>query len=244
MKRIILAAFFCLAPFCTLTGRPALAAGFSDWAVLIVAGDDHAHSGAPSRVFDNARHDLARAFARIGFSPANIVQFSADPDAGAEADDPGGIATALWNLTARAPGGCLVYFTSHGAPDGILVGSQVLSADTVAPIIGNACGGKPSVIVMSACFSGQFVPALAGPDRMVFTAARFDRTSFGCGESDRYTFFDGCFLSALPASGDFPTAAEKTMACVSQKEQQLGVDLPSEPQLSIGSKVASSLRWK
>ena len=79
---------------------------------------------------------------------------------------------------------------------------------------------------------------------MVFTAARPDRTSFGCGEQDHYTFFDGCFLQSLPLSGDFPALAQKTMDCVAAQERQLGVTYPSEPQLAIGNKVMFTLRWR
>src|ERR1700761_142136 len=88
----------------------AAAADFSNWAVLLVAGDDHAHSGAHSMVFDNARRDLAKAVAGIGFNPNNLVQFSVDqPDAQHTA--PGAIANALWDLSNRATAGCLIYFT-------------------------------------------------------------------------------------------------------------------------------------
>jgi hypothetical protein len=240
MKRIVSAILLLV-----LGMGPAAGAGFSDWAVVIVAGDDHAHSGAPSQVFDNARRDLAKGFAGIGFSPANMVQFSVDPGPDAQETKVGAIANALWDLTSRAPGGCLIYFTSHGAYDkGILVNDDVLAPDKFATIVNNACGSKPSVIVMSACFSGQFVPALAGANRMVFTAARPDRTSFGCGESDHYTFFDTCFLQSLPQSGDFPGLAQATRACVSKREHDLGAEPPSEPQLSIGDKVAYTLRWR
>lgn len=238
MKRFFLAMALCV------LALPAAAAGFSDWAVLLVAGDDHAHSGAPSQVFDNARRDLARAFAGIGFSPANMVQFSVDPGRDAEETNATAIANALWDLTDRAKGGCLIYFTSHGTPNGIVTNGGVLSPDNWSKIVGNACGKRPSVIVMSSCFSGQFVPGLQGPNRMVFTAARPDRTSFGCGESDHYTFFDGCFLQALPATGNFPDLADRTRDCVAKQEQALGVDYPSEPQLSIGNEVAASLRWR
>ena len=216
---------------------PAVAGDYSDWAVLLVAGDDHAHSGAPSQAFDNARRDLARAFAGIGFSPQNIVQLSVDPDKDAQQTDTSAIANALWDLTDRAKGGCLIYFTSHGTPDGIVTNNGVLSPDAWSKIVGNACGKRPSVIVMSACFSGQFVPVLAGENRMIFTAARPDRTSFGCGDDDHYTFFDGCFLQSLPASGNFPDLAAHTRDCVSKLEDQVGVDYPSEPQLSIGNDV-------
>ncbi len=221
----------------------AAAADFSNWAVLLVAGDNHAHSGAHSMVFDNARRDLAKSLAAIGFNPNNMLHFSVDqPDA--QPTSPAGIANGLWDLSNRAPGGCLIYFTSHGTPEGIVTNAGQMGAPRFANIVNTACGSKPSVIVMSACFSGIFVPALAGPNRMVFTAARPDRTSFGCGESDHYTFFDTCFLQALPASGDFVGLAQTTTACVAQREKQEQVDYPSEPQLSVGPSIATSLRWR
>jgi len=224
---------------------PAAAAGFSNWAVMVVAGDDHAHSGARSQVFDNARRDLVKAFEGIGFSPDNVEQFSLDPDKDAEETTVTHLANGLWDLSNRAPGGCLIYFTSHGAYNsGIVVGNGMLNPDTWSKIVNNACGSKPAVIVMSACFSGQFIPSLAGDNRMVFTAARPDRTSFGCGESDHYTFFDGCFLQSLPQSGDFPGLADKVKDCVSRQEQALGVDYASEPQLAIGQNILPMLKWR
>ena len=243
MKKFAFALWLCLCAVLTFS-ESAWAAGFSDWAVLIVAGDNRAHSGAPSQVFDNARRDLVRAFAGIGFNPANMVQFSVNPGPDAAETNAPDIANALWDLTDRAKGGCLIYFTSHGTPDGIITNGSVLTPDIWSKIVGNACGSRPSVIVMSSCFSGQFVPVLSGPNRMVFTAARPDRTSFGCGEQDHYTFFDGCFLQALPASGNFPDLAARTRDCVAQEEQALKVDYPSEPQLSIGDAVAPALRWR
>jgi len=238
MKRIALALMILLGG-----SAAAQAADFSNWAVLLVAGDDHAHSGAHSMVFDNARRDLAKAFAQIGFNPANMVQFSVDqPDALHTSG--GEIGNALWDLTNRAPAGCLIYFTSHGSPDGIVADEGQISPTKMATMVGNACGSKPAVIVMSACFSGIFVPALAAPTRMVFTAARPDRTSFGCGESDHYTFFDTCFLQSLPGSADFPGLAQQVTACVAARERQEKVDYPSEPQLFVGPQVAVSLRWR
>ncbi len=241
MRKYFLALTLCLAAL------PASAAGYGDWAVLVVAGDDHAHSGASSQVFDNARRDLVRAFTGIGFAPQNIVQLSVDPDRDAQESTPSHIANALWDVSNRATGGCLIYFTSHGAPPpkgGIVVGDNVLGPDAWGTIVNNACGKRPAIIIMSACFSGQFVPGLAADNRMIITAARPDRTSFGCGEQDHYTFFDGCFLQSLPASSDFPGLADKVKDCVSKQEQALGVDYPSEPQVYIGSAIAASLRWK
>ena len=68
----------------TEDAAPSDLTSFKDWAVVLVAGDYRAHSGAPSKVFDNARHDLAEAFAKIGFNKANMVQFSVDYDDGTQ----------------------------------------------------------------------------------------------------------------------------------------------------------------
>jgi len=220
------------------------AADFSKWAVLIVSGDNHAHSGNPSAVFDNARHDLVTAFTRIGFSAANIAQFAVSPDPVAQHSGNTAIANTLWDLSGRAPDGCLIYFTSHGTPDGIVIDQRVLEPEKLGMIVGNACGSKPSVIVMSACYSGQFVRTLRGDNRVVLTAARPDRTSFGCGEMDHYTFFDDCFLRALPMVGDFPSLGGLVQQCVAEREQQMKATPPSEPQLDIGPKVGAAFRWK
>ena len=97
---------------------------------------------------------------------------------------------------------------------------------------------------MSSCYSGQFVPALAGDNRMIMTAARPDRTSFGCGEMDHYTFFDDCFLRAMPMAGDFPGLGGLVQQCVAFREQQMKATPPSEPQVSVGPSVIFTLRWR
>src|SRR5689334_22752736 len=154
---------------------------FGHWAVVLVAGDYRAHSGAPSKVFDNGRRDLAQAFTKIGFNPANMVQFSVDYDEGTEHAGINEIANALQTVAARAKDGCLIYFTSHGVPEGIIVGDAVLRPNQMRDMVNRACDSRPSVIVMSACFSGVFVAPLQADNRIIMTAARPDRTSFGCG---------------------------------------------------------------
>jgi hypothetical protein len=217
---------------------------FRHWAVVLVAGDYRAHSGQPSKVFDNARHDLAGAFTKLGFDRANMAQFSVDYDDGTEHSDVMAIASAMQQMATRAHDGCLLYFTSHGTPTGMLVGDTVLSPATMRDMVNAACGKRPTVVVMSSCYSGQFVPALAGDNRIVMTAARPDRTSFGCGEMDHYTYFDDCFLRALPLAGGFAEVGSLVQQCVAAREQQMHAAPPSEPQLSVGSNVFFSLRWK
>ncbi|HJS45089.1 MAG TPA: C13 family peptidase [Rhizomicrobium sp.] len=217
---------------------------FSHWAVILVAGDYRAHNGAPSKVFDNGRHDLARAFAKIGFKPANMVQFSVDYDNGTQHAGVPEIAAAMQTVAARARGGCLIYFTSHGVPEGIIVGDTVLAPNQMRDMVGTACGPRPAVIVMSACYSGQFVAPLQGENRIVMTASRPDRTSFGCGELDHYTFFDDCFLRAMPMADDFPGLGGLVQQCVAEREVQMKATPPSEPQVSVGPGVVFTLRWR
>jgi hypothetical protein len=185
-------------------------------------------------VFDNALHDLAGAFAKIGFSKANMVQFSVDYADGTQHTAVADIAVAMQTVAARARAGCLIYFTSHGSPDGIIVGDALLGPNQMRDMVAGACGSRPSVIVMSSCYSGQFVAPLAGDNRVIMTAARPDRTSFGCGELDHYTFFDDCFLRALPMAGDFPGLGGLAQQCVAERERQMKATPPSEPQLSVG----------
>jgi hypothetical protein len=220
-------------------GSPAQAASpFADWAVVVVAGDWRAHSGGASEAFDNARHDVSQALERAGFEAANLRQFSVRPDrykdVGLGRSDPDTIFNSMVDLTGKATGGCLVYFSSHGAPEGVVVGQQLLAPGILAMMLDRTCGARPTVVVISACFSGVFVPALASANRMVLTAARPDRSSFGCGEADRYPYFDECFLSSIADARTFPALGVAVQGCVASREIKEGMRPPSEPQLFIG----------
>jgi hypothetical protein len=113
------------------------------------------------------------------------VQFSVDYDDNTQHTSVPEIAAAMQGVAAHARTGCLIYFTSHGTPDGIVIGDTILGPAQMHDMVNSACGTRPSVIVMSSCYSGQFVAALQGDSRVVMTAARPDRTSFGCGELGR-----------------------------------------------------------
>ena len=220
-------------------GQAAAASMFGDWSAVVVAGDWHAHSGGPSEAFDNARRDVTQAFEQAGFDPANLRQFSVRPERYAgvplEKSDPQTIYNALADLTAKTTGGCLIYFSSHGAPGGVLVDRQLLPPGVLGQMLDTTCGKRPTVVIISACFSGVFVPALAGANRMVLTAARPDRSSFGCGEADKYPYFDQCVLESMPNARDFATLGTTVQACVAAREQKEGMKPPSEPQLFIGA---------
>jgi len=229
---------------------------FADWAGIIVAGDWHAHSGAPSKVFDNARRDLVKKFVALGFRPDNLRQFSAAANqhpyenVGQSAEGP--ILSGLAEATARAQGGCLLYFTSHGTPEGIVVGERVVDPAPIAAMVNQYCGDRTTAVIISACFSGAFVHLLEGPHRIIFTAARSDRTSFGCGEQDQYTFFDTCVLGEIDKVASFAALADRVRACVKTREATMNAnevknkrppDLPSEPQFSMDPELRT-MSWK
>ncbi len=223
----------------------AQAASFDDWGAVVVAGDFHAHSGGPTEAFDNARRDVVGALVAAGFQPGNIVQLSVRPERYPEAK-PGaadllGVAQGLAYVAGKAPGGCLLYLTSHGAPQGAVVGEEMMSPRFAAKMIDNACGKRPTVVVISACYSGVFVPYLAKPNRMVLTAARPDRSSFGCGESDTYPYFDACVLESLPKVKEFIALGRAAQGCVAAREKAEQLTPASEPQMSTGGEIALTL---
>jgi hypothetical protein len=232
--------------FATLFAVPAQGAGpFADWAAVVIAGDWHAHDGSPSEIFDNSRHDVTADLLALGFGKDNIQQFSVRPDR-YPADAPGtsdsaSIANALWDLSNRTSAGCLVYFSSHGSTDGVVLGNSVLSPASLKTMLNNTCSDRPTVVIVSACFSGVFVKPLQAPNRMILTAARPDRTSFGCGATNKYPYFDQCVLSSWPGTSDFPGLAHAVQNCVSAREKVEHMAPPSEPQLWIGSSVDKSL---
>ena len=227
------------------TAVPASAApGFADWSAIVVSGDAEGAEGGPTEAFDNARRDVASALVDAGFDRRNLRQFSVRPQAYADTRpalaELNGIYDAMIDLGARAPGGCLVYITSHGLPQGVLIGEDILPPGVLGAMLDESCGDRPTVVVVSACYSGVFVRPLARRNRMIMTAARADRTSFGCGEDDLYPYFDDCVLRALPTARDFLALAPSVRGCVAAREKAEGMSPPSEPQVSIGG---AARRW-
>jgi len=214
---------------------------FADWSAVVVAGDSEGAGGGQTEAFDNARRDVSEALVRAGFERKNLRQFSVHPethpDTQPEKSDLEAIYGAMSDLSAQAAGGCLMYFTSHGAPQGVVVGDRILAPAILAGMLDLTCGKRPTVVVISACYSGVFVKPLAGANRMVLTAARADRTSFGCGEADRYPYFDDCVLQSMPTVRDFLELAPAVRTCVAAREKAEGMRPPSDPQLSIGGEL-------
>lgn len=217
-------------------------ADLADWAVAVVAADWRSSQGAPIRAFENSRRDLSVAFSRAGFSRANITALSLAPGENGASLGSERAAAAIEAVARRASAGCLLYFTSHGSPAGIVWGPEgMMAPQAMDRLIDGWCGTRPTVVVVSACFSGVFVPVLAQPNRMIMTAARRDRSSFGCSEDDTHPYFDACVLESLGDAQDFINLAMRTTACVNRREREEGLRPPSEPQTYVGAQMQSLL---
>lgn len=95
-------------------------------------------------------------------------------------------------------------------------------------------GIKQRIVVISACHSGSFIPALASPTSLVIAAARADRTSFGCDDKREWTYFgDAYFNNALRQETSFRKAFDRAKRLVEQWESKERL-VPSLPQIKGG----------
>ena len=206
------------------------------WAAVLVAGDDSL------RVFDNAATQMA-ALLQAGAAAPDIHRLSADPAAPHTL-----LATRRHVLNAiaalhPAPGtACLVFVTSHGAHGGgayLAPRQEFLTPRDLDVALRAGCRAAPTVAIVSACYSGGFARApMARPNRILLTAARADRPSFGCDAGRELTFYDQCLLGTLHAGlGTWPEVIAETGRCVARLETELDA-APSEPQGFVGAKVA------
>lgn len=208
---------------------------FANWTSAIVAADWRDGANRPIQAFDNARRDLVKGFLAAGFSRANMVDYSLRPDV-AQPVSASDVLDGINAAAARATAGCLLYFTSHGSPTAMVFGeAPPMTPDIMANIVRGACGTRPTVVIVSACYSGIFINALSAPNRMVLTAANRERTSFGCSADETWPWFDGCIIETLPTATDFLALAAGARACVARKEAEHDASPPSEPQLFIGA---------
>ena len=235
MFRLVLSVLLSLVCATTTAAQTAPASRFDGWASAVVAADWRTSQGEPIQAFDNARRDLTSGFLAAGFSRADMVDYSLRPDVTSVTTDVAA-ARGIAEATARATRGCLLYLTSHGGPQGIVFGpNRILSPTSMVTLVRGWCQDRPTVVVLSACYSGIFVDSLAAPNRMIMTAARRDRSSFGCSEDATYPYFDACVISTLPTATDFIALANGVRACVKAREEAEGLSPASEPQVSIGA---------
>jgi Peptidase C13 family len=138
-----------------------------------------------------------------------------------------------------------LFLTSHGSPKRFVTSFDDFPFRDLRPrqlrAMLDASGIKHRVVVVSACFSGSFIPALASPETLVITAARPDRTSFGCADENDWTYFgDAYFNHALRKVSSFTGAFKIATDLVASWEKRDDVT-PSEPQISSGTRIEAIL---
>ena len=169
----------------------------------------------------------------------------AGPD-GTRDDAPHGSITALalalshiGSLMAPTEDVLVLYTTSHGMDLGLAyhygdTGYGILSPARLKAALEEA-GIRRRVLILSACYSGVFVPVLAGPDTAILTAAASTRTSFGCAAENDWTFFGDALINrALRQPVSLDEAARMAGRSVAEWEIKTRV-LASLPQVSIGA---------
>ncbi len=210
--------------------------GMVDAYVLSVALDS-------DPVFAREAREAARVLsARYGAQGRTLVL--AGPD-GTRDDAPQGSITALLlalgHVGAAMDGAedvLVLYTTSHGSEVGLAyhygdTGYGILSPARLKAALEEA-GIARRVLILSACYSGVFVPVLATPDSAILTAAASTRTSFGCLAENDWTFFGDALINrALRQPVALEEAARMASRSVAEWETSARF-LASLPEVSIG----------
>ncbi len=143
-----------------------------------------------------------------------------------------------------------VWIASHGGKDHeLLVRLEPLALAQIDPpslsAMLEATGLAYRVIGISACYSGGYIPALAGTRNLVLTAASAAQPSFGCGPDADITWFGRALLvEAFNRDPDPVAAFAAAAASVAAREAEHDYDA-SKPQLARAGAVESAwARWR
>jgi hypothetical protein len=158
---------------------------------------------------------------------------------------PGTLAVALARIAElmnRKEDALILYTTSHGAPFGLYYNDGDSGYGAISPkrlgAMLDQLGLGNRLLILSACYSGIFVPGLQSDSTAIVTAASMDRTSFGCAAENDWTYFGDAMINhALRKPQPLAAAFAEANSLVSSWESKTGI-LPSQPQISIGT-----VRW-
>ena len=142
---------------------------------------------------------------------------------------------------ARADDIVVLFISSHGNRRALSVNAAQKDYDplTAARLFAELAplGDRPTVVILSACFAGSFIPALQRDTHIVLTAASADRASFGCAVHDRNTFFiEELLANDFDASRSLVQLMSHAKSRIELREDRLSIP-HSEPQLSVGHRV-------
>lgn len=217
--------------------------GVVDAYVVVVALD-------ADPVFSREAREAGRVLASR-FDAAGRTMVLANDEGSSKADAPASpesLSLALARvaeLMDRQEDVLVLYSTSHGEPGvGLIYRDAQRGAGAIPPArlaaMLASLGFRNRLLILQACFSGQFVPALKDPGTIVVTAAAADRSSFGCQAGNDWTYFgdalvNHAFRQPLPLDIQLQRASALIAAAESRNELT-----PSNPQVSTG---ANSGKW-
>jgi hypothetical protein len=141
----------------------------------------------------------------------------------------------------------IVYLASHGGQDSTLttylpgVSLKAVDAGKIAAALKEA-GFKWKIVIVSACYSGSYIPVLKDPGTMIITSSSATSTSFGCSATSDITWFGRAFLiDGLPRSRSFEEAYRLASKAVAVWETEQGLE-NSLPQIETGAQIGNYLR--
>ena len=138
----------------------------------------------------------------------------------------------------------VLFLTSHGEKTGFALelpdGTAELTPQEVAATL-DGDGIKNRVVIVSACYSGIFVPPLANDNTIVMTASDANSTSFGCAPERDWTYFgDAFFRQSLHPGTDFANAFDHARILIRGWELMDHAP-PSNPQGAFGPALVDKL---
>lgn len=129
-----------------------------------------------------------------------------------------------------------IYLTSHGSRhhELSLVEPRLELSDLPAQELANLLQPlkqRNKIVIISACYSGGFIPPLKDEKTLVISAARADRVSFGCSEDADFTYFGRAMLAeALSQTDDLQHAFDLAKRRIAEREKTEDFEA-SEPQI-------------
>jgi Peptidase C13 family len=192
-------------------------------------------------VFAREASETTKVLARRFDASGRVILLAAG-DPSLPNGSPSFLAAALAAVAAKMnlrEDALILYTTSHGAPNAGIVyrennlGYGNITPDRLSDLL-DQLHIERRLIMISACFAGQFVGPLASPSSAIIAAADDDRTSFGCAPGNDWTFFgDALINNALRQPQPIEAAAAQAFALINDWEFSKGLT-SSKPRLFMG----------
>ncbi len=163
----------------------------------------------------------------------------------ANATNLGAVMDRLAEVIAPEKDVLVLFVTSHGSSRRLSAQFDAfafndLTPDRLSQLLGRS-QARYRVVVLSACYSGSFIPAIEDSRTLVITAASATRTSFGCDDRREWTFFgDAYFNHAIRQTRSLVAAFDVAKARIVEWETRDKLD-PSDPQIAGGAEIREKL---